>query len=120
MVEERLTIQPQRENSERGGQRLLRRAFRVHPSHQGGQGLAPPLRDLVQRVPELRLQRHAGPVPGEAEATLDEAQAYSPSVAPGSVISAGCTQRSKSSGLTKPSASAASRSVMFSASAFLP
>ena len=65
--------------------------------------------DMHKRRPELLLQCDAGAVAGERETALDQATQPPPpgSVAPGTVIAAGTTQRSKSSGRTKPSCSAA-------------
>jgi hypothetical protein len=112
----------QRQHAQRGGQGTSRLAFGIRGGDQRRQGLAAPGRDMRQCRPELLLQRNAGAVAGEREAAFDQATQPPPpgSVAPGTVIAAGTTQRSKSSGRTKPSFSAACFKVMFSARASLP
>jgi hypothetical protein len=77
---------------------------------------------MDQRSPELLLQRNAGAMTGEREASLDQATQPPPpdSVAPGIIVADGATQRSKSSGRTKPGRAAASFKVMSAASKSLP
>jgi hypothetical protein len=112
----------QRQDAQRRGQRLARPPPRIRRRHQRRQRLAARRRDAGKRSPERLLQRDAGPVARQGEAALYQPTQPPPpsSVAPGVVIAAGTTQRSKSSGRTKPSFAAASFSVMFSASAVLP
>src|SRR5262249_4785298 len=97
-------------------------ALRIGSGHERSQRLLSAGGDVHQRCPELFLQRDAGAVASEREAALDQSTQPPPpgSEALGTVIAGGTTQRSTSSGRTKPRCSAARFGVSSSARASLP